>query len=124
MKMRAWLAMFGALVLFASAAAHGLIGWPMLRAELSKAAVDRETIGALGVGWIWGSVAMLTFGCIAACAGWSMLRGRRDGVVAARIVGVAYVAFGVITFVLQDMNPHFLVFVGTGAVLVASAWPE
>ncbi len=123
MKRRAWLAILGAVVLVASAAAHGFLGWPTLRAELSKGGVDKEITGALGVGWVFGSVAMLTFGGIAGYAGWSLLGGRLDGVVATRIVGIAYGLFGVTTFVLKDMNPHFLLFIATGAILVASAWP-
>jgi hypothetical protein len=47
-------------LIFLSSFAHGLLGWPELESALQDR-VDPDVLGALGVGWHFGSVSMATF---------------------------------------------------------------
>ena len=103
----------GALMVLSSAA-HAFLGWPPLRGDLKSAGVAESLMGALAVGWYFGSVAMLAFGAITLRSGLLLRRGDRSGVTPVRIIAACYVVFGVITFVSRNFNPHFLVFIVTG----------
>ena len=112
--MRSILVMSAGVLMILSSGAHAFLGWPQLQPELSKAGVVQPLLGAVAVGWYFGSVAMLTFGVVVLLMGLRLKRGDRSGVLTVRIVAAAYLLFGLTVFVLRDFNPHFLVFVFTG----------
>lgn len=103
----------GALMVLSSFA-HGILGWPPLQSELRRAAAGEDLLGALAVGWYFGSVAMLTFGGIVLVSGLRLKRGDRSGVAPVRFIAVCYLLFGLAAFFSRNLNPHFLLFVFTG----------
>jgi succinate dehydrogenase hydrophobic anchor subunit len=58
----------GILMLLASFA-HGLLGWPAVRAELVNEHASPDLISSLAAGWLWGTACMLTFGAILTISG-------------------------------------------------------
>jgi O-antigen/teichoic acid export membrane protein len=109
----------GILMLLASVA-HGLLGWPALRAELVNEHASPELISGLAAGWLWGSACMLTFGAIVTISGVQMRRGNNSGALAARAIALCFLAFGLLAFVLEGFDPHFLIFVVLGLLAAAS----
>lgn len=109
-----------------SAAAHWIGGWGGYAAYFSDAAVsphvDGDIVGGLHAGWVWGSFAMLAFGCIVLGQAWRAWRGLAIDRAVVGSVALAYVGFGAWACVLRG-RPHFLAFVLTGlfvAVLLRS----
>lgn len=113
----ALLGFFTALVLFASAAAHALVGWPQLRRSLDAAGLDAAVIGALAVGWIFGSASMLAFGGIVVHQAVRRSRGREVHPAPLGVISVVYLVYGLSAYLLRDLNPHFLLFVVTGVLV-------
>ncbi|MCB1009242.1 MAG: hypothetical protein KDB94_10140 [Acidobacteria bacterium] len=113
-----WLA---AAMLFASAFAHALGGWPQFVGELAARGVDAAATGALQIGWYWGSVAFLAFALVAALAARARPEEDRLARGALLAVGAPMVGFGIAAMVARHGNPHFLLFVALGLVLAASA---
>ena len=109
----------GILMMLASFA-HGLLGWPALRAELLSEHAKPNLIEGLAAGWLWGSACMLTFGAIVTISGVQMRRGNRSGVVAVRAIALCFLAFGLLAFVLEGFEPHFLIFVLLGLLAAVS----
>jgi hypothetical protein len=122
MKMRAAIGLLGGIVLLASSAAHAFLGWPPLRGALVAASVPADLVAALGVGWIFGSTAMLTFGVLVTGLAIDVLRGGNPTLWPAAIVGIAYVLFGTVAFLARGRNPHFLLFVVTGLLVLPLAF--
>lgn len=108
-----------AALLLASALAHGLIGWPAFHQSLSAEGVDATLLGALAVGWYFGSAAMLAFAFIVASQAVRRLKGRPVDRSSLGGIAVMYLVFGSAAFVLRDFNPHFLLFVVTGVLVGA-----
>ncbi len=110
-------------VLFvASAAAHSLLGWKALAAELAKVPVPPDLVRGLAIGWHFGGAAMLAFGVIVILL---FLEARRNSAVSLRpalVIGIAYIVFGDAAFFLGGFNPFFLVFILPGLALVAASW--
>jgi len=100
-----------------SAVAHGLLGWPPFSGILAGAGLADNVIGALAVGWYFGSAAMLVFGGIVLRQ--AIRHHARKTIQAAPLwlIAVMYLAFGLIAFVARDFNPHFLLFVLTGLLV-------
>ena len=77
-------------VLFvASAAAHSLLGWKALAAELAKVPVPPDLVRGLAIGWHFGGAAMLAFGVIVILL---FLEARRNSAVSLRpalVIGIA-----------------------------------
>ncbi len=109
----------GILMVLASLA-HGLLGWPAVRAELVNEHANPELINGLAAGWLWGSACMLTFGAIVTISGVQMRRGSNSGTLAVRAIAVCFLVFGVLAFVLEGFAPHFLIFVVLGFLAAAS----
>lgn len=119
MKARAVLGMAAGALLTLSSIAHAFLGWPALRPALDAAEVAPEVVGALAVGWYFGSLSMLVFGIIVL---WTAVQVARRGDAPtgpALAIAVAYLAFGLVTYLTRDFNPHFLLFVVTGALVGA-----
>jgi hypothetical protein len=121
MKARVVLGFLAGLLLVASAGAHAFLGWPPFQSLLEQAGVDADVTAALGVGWYFGSVAMLAFGVIVLHAALQALKGRRAPVGVLWIIAAAYTVYGLTVYVARDFNPHFLVFVVTGLLVGAVA---
>ena len=101
----------GALLIF-SAFAHGVIGWPAMAEALDDEAVAYELVGALAVGWLFGTMAMVVFGLIV------LQIALRDGdPCPVRFVALGYLVFGLAAWLARDLEPHFLIFVATGVLL-------
>ncbi len=118
-KARAIAGVTGGLLLVVSSAAHTFAGWPQLRGVLTGAGVDPAIVGALAVGWVFGSVSMLAFGVIVLRAGIRMARGREFDRAPVIVIGSIYALFGVVAFLSRALNPHFLLFILNGALV---AW--
>jgi hypothetical protein len=114
----AWLLTLAGLGMWASSLPHAFAAWPHFRAVLESAGVASAVVGAVGAGWLWGSVAMLAFGAITLGQGWGVARGRQPDVAVLWPVALAYVGFGGLAFVLRDFNPHYLGFVLPGVLVV------
>ena len=100
---------------------HGLMGWPVMRGELTKVGAGAELVEGLGAGWLFGSAAMTTFGAIVIVAALRLRRGDRSGVFALRFIALGYIIFGAAAFVVQGFEPFYLNFVATGALAGAPA---
>ena len=120
-RTRAGLGLAAGALLMLSAAAHSLMGWPELTRELGKLAPSADLARALAVGWHFGGVAMLGFGAIVVDSFVRALRGRDVDWRPARIVGLAYLAFGAGALVATGGRPFFLVFVVPGLLILAAA---
>lgn len=62
-------------VIFLSAVAHAWLGWSALRRALPEG-TDPAVLGAVGVGWHFGSVSMATFGLLGLLSAIQMRRGQ------------------------------------------------
>ncbi len=124
MKARLLVGVSAGVVLLLGGLAHGFFGWPPLRSALVAAGVDPQVVGALAVGWYFGSAAMLAFGVVLLQSAWRVHRGNQTAADPARTVAITYVVFGAVAFVARDFNPHFLFFVLTGLLVgVFAFWP-
>jgi len=109
----------GGLMLLA-AIAHGLIGWPAVRAALVNGHVQPEFISRFAGSWLWASASMLTFGTIVFISGVQMRRGNGSGTFAARAIAVCYIVFGLLAIIFEGYDAHFLIFVLLGLLAAAS----
>jgi len=107
-------------LIFLSSFAHGLLGWPELEAAL-QGRVDPDVLGALGIGWHFGSVSMATFGLLGLVSFFQMRRGSAGARWTPALIGAAYALFGVGAFLYSGPSPHFAFFVVLGLLLVAGA---
>jgi hypothetical protein len=103
-----------------SAVAHAWPGWIGLRQALQDH-TDPAVLGAVGIGWHFGSVAMATFGLL----GLRSAALLRKGIIEARstplVIGAAYVLFGAAAMLATGLRPHFLFFIAVGVLLLAGA---
>jgi hypothetical protein len=67
---------------------------------------------------------MLTFGAIVTISGFQMRRGNRSGEIAVRAIAVCFLVFGILAFVLEGFDTHFLIFVVLGLLAAASFFPS
>lgn len=122
MKGTAILGIAAGAVLVLSALAHAFLGWPALHPALAASGVDESLIGAIAVGWYFGSVAMAVFGLIVLVMAVKLLRGRTVDMAPVAVMALGYLGFGLAAFLARDLNPHFLLFIGTGLLLGAFAF--
>jgi len=118
MKTLGWLLPVGAVLLLASSLAHAFLGWPAIRTDLEQHALGGDLIGALAVGWYFGSVSMAVFAVIVFLC-WREAKGQPlSGRAVAACIALAYVLFGVAAFLVTDFNPHFIIaFVLPGLII-------
>jgi len=117
-----WLLLVAGILLLLTAAAHAFIGWPAIREELLASEAPGSLVRAIGIGWLYGSAAMLTFGVIALTVWWwaqtgKMMMGRVAGVIA-----LLYLGFGTWAFFYSSLNPHFIGFIVLGVLLGAASY--
>ena len=117
MKTKASFGIIIGILLFLSSLAHAFLGWPNLYVELTSTHVSDKIIGALAIGWYFGSVAMATFGIIVLLAGHKMLKGNPFSSAPIYIISFAYFLFGFVAFIARDFNPHFLFFIVMGILV-------
>jgi hypothetical protein len=92
----------------ASSAAHSLLGWKGLSAELAKTTAPPDLVRGLSIGWHFAGLAMLAFGCIVLLSFRDLVKGRAVSLRPAVIIALAYLAFG--TYALAITGEPFFVF--------------
>ena len=108
------------ILLVASSLAHAFLGWPPLRNALQQVNADADLIETVKVGWLFGSVAMFAFGLIVLSRAVQLSRGRQADRAPALVIGICYVAFGLVAFIGTGRNPHFLGFILIGVLVTAT----
>lgn len=121
---RAILATVGAVLLLASSAAHAFVGGPALSRELSNAGAGADLVHTVMAGWYFGSVCMLVFGLIAAWHAGDFWRRSNRSTAGLMLVGLGYLGFGLGAYLTSGGHPHFLGFMGIGAVVGLAGWPR
>ena len=120
-RLRAILGIIAGVLMLLSAAAHSLLGWKALSAELAKTNAPADLVQGLAAGWHWGGAAMVGFGGTVL---WLFARGFRGLPVdptPARIIAILYLAFGAGAIAMTG-DPFFMVFVVPGLLLAIAAF--
>ena len=119
------LGLIAAILIILSSAAHSLLGWKALGAQLAAAGAAKDLIGGLRIGWQFGGAAMLTFGLVAGMIFFHRLRGEDVPTFPAFWTALLYVVFGAWALVVSGFEPFFVgVFLVPGAMLLFAAWPR
>jgi len=122
-RVRAVLGLIASLIMIFSSAMHSLLGWSWLRGQLAAARVPPDLTFGLKVGWQFGGVAMLAFGLILLALFVKRLRGESVSSLAAVVVAVAYLGFGVWALFASDFDPFFSIFIVPGVLLLVASPP-
>ena len=103
--------------IFLSAFAHAGPGWKALREALQEG-TDPAILGAVGVGWHFGSVSMATFGLLGLLSAVQMRRGQPHARWTPALIGTAYVLFGIGALLYRGQKLHFVMFIVLGGFLI------
>jgi len=122
-RARSILGIVAGVLMIASAAAHSLLGWPVLRAKLAESHAPDDLAQGLAVGWHFGGAAMVAFACIVLWVFVRRLRGGPAPLVPPAIIAAAYLAFGAGALAVTG-DPFFLVFIVPGLLLAAASFPR
>ena len=122
-RTRSILGIVAGVLMVASAAAHSLLGWPQLRAQLAQSRVPDDLALGLAVGWHFGGAAMAAFACIVLWVFLRRFRGEPAPLVPAAIISAVYLAFGAGALAVSG-DPFFLVFIVPGLLLAAASFPR
>lgn len=106
--------------IFLSAFAHAGPGWTALREALHER-TDPSVLGAVGVGWHFGSVSMATFGLLGLLSAVQMRRGQAQARWTPALIGAAYVLFGTGALLYRGGKLHFVMFIALGGILITAA---
>jgi hypothetical protein len=109
-------------ILVLSSAAHSVLGWKQMQSSLAATNAPPDLVQGLRIGWLFGGVAILTFGCVALAVFASILRGRALSRLPTLLIAVAYLAFGVWALVTSG-DPFFYIFIVPGAMLAIASIP-
>ena len=109
-------------ILVLSSAAHSLLGWKQMQRSLAATNAAPDLVQGLKIGWLFGGVAILTFGCVALAVFAIRLRGNTVSLLPTGIIALAYLAFGIWALVTSG-NPFFYIFVVPGALLALASVP-
>lgn len=120
-KLRWWTGVLGGVFLLLSSLAHGILGGAAMGEELTKAGVPAELREAVGLGWSLGGVAMAVFGLVTLATFGRWLRGGPADALPARIIGTAYLLYGLWAFAVSGWEPFFLNFPVTGLLVLQAA---
>jgi hypothetical protein len=107
-----------------SSAAHSLLGWKALSGALTAAQAPADLIQALELGWHFGGIAMLAFGCIVVAVFWRRRKGVPVSLMPAIVIGTTYVVFGLGAFVASGYDPFFMIFVVPGLFVLIASLPR
>lgn len=119
-KLRNFVGLFAGLMLVLSCGAHTIMGWDMMRSQLSKTNAGPELVKGLMVGWMFGGMAMLAMGAITVLIFGARIRGQAVSMEPVRVISVGYVVFALWVGLTYDFDPFFLMFLAP-AVLVGIA---
>lgn len=103
-----------------SSAAHTLLGWKALSAELEAAHVQGNLLLGLRLGWYFGGLAMLLLGVILLALFGARLRGESRPLLPATVVAIGYLAFGAWALAVSG-DPFFTVFIVPGVLLAVAS---
>ena len=109
-------------VLVLSSAAHSLLGWKQIQKSLAAVQAPADLVQTLEAGWLFGGVAILTFGCIALTVFANAFRGRAVSLLPTGIIALAYLAYGIWALVTTG-DPFFYIFIVPGAMLGVASIP-
>src|SRR5262245_15108148 len=109
-----------AALILLSSAAHTLLGWKALSAELDAAHVQGSLLLGLKIGWYFGGLTMLLLGIILLTLFAARLRGERRPLLPATAVSLGYLAYGAWALTVSG-DPFFTVFIVPGALLAAAS---
>jgi len=121
-KLRAVLGLVAGIIMVLSSAAHSLLGWKQFQSALGSLQAPPDLVLGLAIGWYFGGVAILTFGCIAIAVFASALRGRPVSFLPTALIALAYTAFGLWALVVSK-DPFFLIFIVPGLLLAFASLP-
>jgi len=121
MRARGFVLVVVGVVLGFAAGAHALAGWPALRPALEAGGGDAAAVRAAGIGWHWGSAAMLAFAVLVVLTGRRYLRGDASWRGVALVVGACYALFGAWALWRTGGAPHFLFFLASGLAVALPA---
>ena len=120
-RLRAILGIIAGVLMLLSAAAHSLLGWPQLGAELAKTNAPTDLVQGLAAGWHWGGAAMVAFAGIVIWLFARAFRGLPVDVTPARIIAVLYLVFGAGALAITR-DPFVMVFVVPGLLLAIASF--
>jgi hypothetical protein len=118
-RFRAALGLVAGVMLILSSAAHSLLGWKSVGAQLEAAGVPRDLLVNMQVAWQFGGMTMLVLGLILSVMFARRFSGARVGVFPAATVALAYLLFGSWAL-LVSRNPFFFIFIVPGVFLVGA----
>ncbi len=122
-QVQSMLGLLAGAILVLSSAAHSVLGWKQMQGGLAAANVPPDLIEGVRVGWLFGGVAILTFGCIAIAIFANVLRGRVVSLVPTALIALAYMWFGAWALVTSG-NPFFYIFIVPGFMLAIASIPR
>lgn len=109
-------------ILALSSAAHSVLGWKQMQSSLAATNAPADLVQGLRIGWLFGGVAILTFGCIALAVFSNRLRGRTAPLLPTALIALSYLWFGAWALVTSG-NPFFYIFIVPGAMLAIASIP-
>jgi hypothetical protein len=120
-RLRVVLGFVAGAMFVASSAAHSLVGWKGLTAELAKTSAPADLVRGLGIGWHFAGVAMLAFGCIVLLVFNDLAKGRAVSLRPAVLIALAYLAFGTYALAITK-EPFFgFTFLAPGLLLLIAS---
>lgn len=122
-RMRSLFGLIAGALMLVSGGAHSFFGWKVQREALLAANAPADLISTLGLGWHFGGVAMLAFGCMVIAL---FAKGGKGSVpvMPAAVIATTYLTFGLGAMIVTKLDPFFLVFVVPGALLLLASFPR
>lgn len=121
MRVRTGVGIAASLFLIVSSAAHGMLGWPAMMRELAKTDTPPELTRGLEVGWLFGSVCMVTFGVLLTRLFARRWRRLHEDPAPVYIIALGYLAFGLWALQKTDFDPFYAVFIVPALLLLFAA---
>ena len=112
-----WLLLLAGILLVLSAGAHAFLGWPMVRSELQEFRAADGLLQDVGIGWLYGSAAMLTFAALVLTVWWWTRTGRVVAASVSALISLLYLGFGTWALVESAFDLNFLAFLVLGLLL-------
>jgi hypothetical protein len=110
-------------MLVLSSAAHSFLGWKQMQGALAATNAPPDLVQGLRIGWLFGGVAILTFGCVALAVFGNAFRGAAVSRLPTLLIALAYLAFGIWALVTSS-DPFFYIFIVPGALLALASSPQ